>query len=122
MNGNLAYQLRKAAKIPLVRLAPMVGVSRIAYYKWLKGGAITPKHQAILESLLQKYPIPDLSFTPHYTVTSISFDCCKCSKHLVLKRRSLTGIASGLFCPDCYEHYWIAWEEGILHNEQKEKS
>lgn len=115
MNGNPAYQLRCISHLPLTKLAPMVGVSRQAYHKWLKGKAITPEHLSTIKQLLQNYPkeMPPITF--EYTAVSATFDCSKCGEQLVLKRRSLAS-ASGLFCATCNEHYWINWNVCILRN------
>lgn len=52
---NLARQLQKTAGLPVKKLATLMGVSRQAYYKWLRGGPITPEHLMKLEEMLQVY-------------------------------------------------------------------
>lgn len=110
---NPAHKLLRASKLPIVKLALMVGVSRQAYHKWLRGKTITDRHRAILERLLQEYPEQE-TITITYQVHSVSF-VCPCGTSLILKRRT-GSIASGIFCNACHQHYWINWNEGILRN------
>ena len=110
---NPARQLLRNSQLPIVKLAPMIGVSRQAYHKWLRGKTITGKHLAILEKLLQEYPEPE-EITLTYECMAISFTC-QCGTSLTLKRRTGAS-ASGIFCQRCHKHYWIGWQEGILRN------
>jgi transcriptional regulator with XRE-family HTH domain len=54
---NEAAQLRVIAGLPVQQIASRVGVSRNAYYKWLRGGAITDKHHVQLLELLASYRV-----------------------------------------------------------------
>jgi hypothetical protein len=108
---TLAHQLQKASKLPLVKLAPMLGVSRQTYHKWLRGRTMTPEHERDVKLLLQKYHA-----VVSYTIKSIAFECYRCGQSLTLNRRSLGTEASGLWCNGCHEHYWISWNSGELHN------
>lgn len=116
--SNLAYLLRIRSRLPITKLAPMIGVSRQAYHKWLRGKTITPEHVATLERLLQDYPQVEPIFIA-YEVHSVSF-ACRCGSSLILKRRTIS-IISGVFCQQCHEHYWIIWSEGVLRNGRQEK-
>jgi DNA-binding XRE family transcriptional regulator len=52
MRENEARWLLKVSNLSVQELACKVGVSRQAYYKWLRGGPILEKHKARLRELI----------------------------------------------------------------------
>lgn len=113
---NPARQLLRTSELSVTKLAELVGVSRMSYYKWLRGKTINEEHLATLSQLLQQYPPKEVVIIT-YEVHSISFTC-RCNTPLTLKRRTGSS-ATGIFCSQCHEHYWINWQEGILRNGAK---
>lgn len=55
MMNNEARWLQKISHLSIPELAAKVGVSRQAYYKWLRGKPITGEHKARLKSFIVTY-------------------------------------------------------------------
>jgi DNA-binding XRE family transcriptional regulator len=65
-SNNLPKILRELSGLSVEILAELIGVSRNAYNKWLRGGGVKPEHVAQLTKLfdtfqtLRNLPMPDL--------------------------------------------------------------
>jgi len=49
--------LQELSGLKRIQLAALLGVSRTAYYKWLRGGSLTREHQAKVQDMLDVYLI-----------------------------------------------------------------
>jgi DNA-binding XRE family transcriptional regulator len=55
LRSNEARWLQKVSQLPVQELANRVGVSRQAYYKWLRGKTITDEHKERLKEMIANY-------------------------------------------------------------------
>jgi hypothetical protein len=54
-DNNLPKMLHEISGLPVETLAELIGVSRNAYYKWLRSGGVKPEHVAQLTKLLDTF-------------------------------------------------------------------
>lgn len=53
ISTNLARMLQETTGLPITQIASSLGVSRQAYYIWLKGGPISPKYRKLMDTMIE---------------------------------------------------------------------